>query len=67
MRPEVYDNTAAVPEGKERDPSKNVTEWTFGTEWWPVEQVGIKGDGRLRDRELGLDERQIDLGLAWSF
>ena len=43
------------------------TEWTFGTEWWPVEQVGVKGDVMLRDRELGLDERQIDLGLAWIF
>jgi hypothetical protein len=67
VRPEVYDNTAAVPEGKERDPSKNVTEWTIGTEWWPVEQVGAKADVMLRDRELGLDERQINLGLAWLF
>jgi hypothetical protein len=67
VRPEVYDNTAAVPAGKERDPAKNVTEWTFGTEWWPVPQVGVKGDVMLRDRELGLDERQIDLGLAWIF
>jgi hypothetical protein len=65
VRPEVYDNTAAVPDGAERDPSKHVTEWTVGAEWWPVEPVGIKADVMLRDRELGLDERQIDLGLAW--
>jgi hypothetical protein len=29
--------------------------------------VGVKADVALRDRELGLDERQIDLGLAWIF
>lgn len=66
-RAEAYDTTAGVPDGRERDPSRQVVEWTTGLAWHPIRPIVVTADLALRDRKLGLDERQLDLGLSWSY
>lgn len=66
-RLEAYDTNAAVPEGWERDPAKNVQEGTFGLSYRPIPSVVVKADLQLRDREYGLDEQQWDVGFGYMF
>jgi hypothetical protein len=66
-RIEKYDSQSAVPDGFDRDPRFGVLEYTFGLSYRPIQQVAVKLDYQLRDRRLGLDEKQLNLALGYVF
>jgi hypothetical protein len=66
-RLEFYDGHADVPEGFARDPALSVKELTAGLSYRPIQQVVLKADVQLRNRRLGLDEAQGNLGLGFMF
>lgn len=66
-RLEFYDTQAAVPEGFTANPTFSVREYTFGASYRPIQQVVFKGDYQLRNRKLGLDERQINFGVGFMY
>lgn len=66
-RLEFYDGHAAVPEGFTRDPSLSVKELTAGVSYRPLQQVVLKADVQVRNRRLGLDEAQGNVGLGFMF
>jgi hypothetical protein len=67
VRTSFYDTNFTVPAGFKRDPSRNVKEWTFGLTYRPLQQIVFKGDFQLRNRKLGLDEMQANLGIGFMF
>ncbi|MFO0762864.1 MAG: hypothetical protein U0359_40880 [Byssovorax sp.] len=66
-RVEFYDTQAEVPEGETPNPTLSVREYTFGASYRPIRQVVLKGDYQLRNRRLGLDERQINFGIGFMY
>jgi hypothetical protein len=66
-RLEYYDTQSAVPEGFDRNPTLRVREYTFGASYRPIRELAIKADYQLRNRKLGLDERQINVGLGFMY
>jgi hypothetical protein len=66
-RLEWYDTQSRVPAPYARDPRFGVVEWTFGLTYRPIVQVVAKMDYQLRDRRLGLDEKQLNFGLGYMF
>lgn len=66
-RLEFYDGHAAVPEGFARDAALSVKELTTGLSYRPIQQVVLKADVQLRNRRLGPDEAQANLGLGFMF
>jgi hypothetical protein len=66
-RLEYHDTQSAVPEGFERNPTRSVREYTFGASYRPIREVAIKADYQLRNRKLGLDERQVNFGLGFMY
>lgn len=66
-RLEFYDGHAQVPAGFKRDPSLSVKELTVGLSYRPVQQVVVKADLQARNRALGFDEAQANLGLGFMF
>jgi hypothetical protein len=66
-RLEFYDTQAEVPKGYTANPTFSVREYTFGASYRPIRQVVVKGDYQLRNRKLGLDERQINLGVGFMY
>lgn len=66
-RLEAYDTQAAVPEGWEANPERNVREASFGLTYRPISPVAMKGDLQLRDRKYGDDEMEFNLGLGVMF
>ncbi len=66
-RLEYYDTQSAVPEGFDRNPTRSVREYTFGASYRPIPEVAFKADYQLRNRKLGLDERQINVGLGFMY
>jgi hypothetical protein len=64
-RLEAYDTSAAVPEGRRRDPARDVVDWVFGAAWQPLEPLIVSVDADLRDRRLGLDDRIVEVGVGW--
>ncbi len=66
-RLEHVDTQAAVPETTVANPLRTLNEGTFGVTWRPTSGVAVKGDVQLRDRRLGDDELQWNLGLGWMF
>ncbi len=66
-RLEFYDGHAEVPEGFERDPALSVKELTVGLSYRPIQQVVVKADVQARNRRLGFDEAQADVGLGFMF
>ncbi len=67
VRLEVYDGHAEVPDGFERNPALSVRELTAGLSWRPIQQVVIKADVQARNRRLGLDEAQGNVGVGFMF
>lgn len=66
-RVEFYDTQAAMPDELPADPLQQVVETTFGLTYRPFRQVVIKADYQLRDRKLGLDEKQLNFGMGYMF
>ena len=66
-RLEFYDTQAEVPKGYTANPTFSVREYTFGASYRPIRQVVVKGDYQLLNRKLGLDERQINLGVGFMY
>ncbi len=66
-RLESYDTQAQVPTGYQKNPTLAIREYTFGASYRPIPQVVFKGDYQLRNRRLGLDERQINFGVGFMY
>ena len=64
MRPS---SQAAVPSGYKRNPNLDIDELTLGLTYRPVTQLVFKTDLQLRDRRLGWDEYQYNLGFGYMF
>jgi hypothetical protein len=67
VRLETYDTQAAVPKGYHRNPSLDVFELTAGLTYRPISQLVFKADIQRRDRRLGYDEVQFNLGFGYMF
>lgn len=67
VRVDFTDTQNEVPDGFVKDESQTVKELTVGVSYRPFQQVVIKADGQLRNRALGLDEGQLNLGLGLMF
>jgi hypothetical protein len=67
VRLETYDTQAGVPDGYTANPLLDVDELTTGLTYRPIPQLAFKADLQLRDRRLGLDELQLDLGMGYMF
>jgi hypothetical protein len=67
VRLETYDTQAAVPSGYKRNPALGIDELTAGLTYRPVTQLVFKTDFQLRDRRLGWDEFQYNLGFGYMF
>ena len=64
---ESYDTQASVPAGFARNPASDVDVLTVGIEWFPFEQVVVKGDWQDVDNGAGTGVDQINLALGWVF
>jgi hypothetical protein len=67
VRLETYDTQAAVPDTYKRNPALGIDELTAGLSYRPVTQLVFKTDFQLRDRRLGWDEFQYNLGFGYMF
>jgi hypothetical protein len=67
LRLETYDTQAKVPKGYDKNPALDVDELTAGLTYRPIPQLVFKTDLQLRDRRLGLDEVQWNLGFGYMF
>lgn len=67
FRLEFYDAQDEVPVGYLRDPFHDVREATFGVSYRPIQQLVLKADVQARNRRLGFDEAQANVGLGWMF
>ena len=67
IRLETYDTQAAVPDTYKRNPALDIDELTAGLTYRPVTQLVFKADFQLRDRRLGWDEFQYNLGFGYMF
>lgn len=67
LRLELYDGQSAVPDGFEPDPFYDVKELTLGLSYRPIQQVVVKADVQVRNRRLGFDEAQANVGLGFMF
>ncbi|MGK3962164.1 hypothetical protein WMF38_54800 [Sorangium sp. So ce118] len=66
-RLEAYDTQSAVPEGYAANASYDVRELTLGASYRPTQGVVVKADYQLRDRALGFDQTQLNLGLGFMY
>jgi hypothetical protein len=66
-RIEHYTTQAAVPEGFDANPTLSVREHTFGVSYRPIQQVVLKMDYQLRNRKLGFDETQLNVGAGFMY
>lgn len=66
-RVEAYDTQSAVPEGYKANTSYGVRELTLGASYRPTQGVVVKADYQLRDRTLGFDQTQVNLGLGFMY
>ncbi len=67
VRVEYSDGQSAVPDGFERDGFFDVKELTVGASYRPIRQIVVKADAQLRNRRLGFDETQVNVGLGFMF
>jgi hypothetical protein len=67
LRLEFYNGQSAVPDGYVPDPFYDVKEATLGVSYRPIQQVVIKADVQARNRRLGFDEAQANVGLGFMF
>jgi hypothetical protein len=66
-RLEAYNTQAGVPAGYTANPTYAVREYTFGLTYRPIQQIVVKADYQLRNRRLGLDEKQLNFGLGFMY
>lgn len=66
-RIEFYDTQSAVPKGYAENPTFSVREYTFGASYRPIPELVFKGDYQLRNRKLGKDEIQVNLGVGFMY
>ncbi|WP_438021686.1 hypothetical protein [Sorangium sp. So ce233] len=66
-RLEAYDTQSAVPEGFAANASYGVRELTLGASYRPTQGVVLKADYQLRDRTLGFDQTQLNVGLGFMY
>lgn len=66
-RVEFINTQFAVPEGYVADQSLSTKELTLGLSYRPIPQVVVKSDVQLRNRVVGDDEVQGNLGLGLMF
>lgn len=66
-RIEHYNTQAEVPEGYEKNPTLSIREYTFGLSYRPIQQIVFKFDYQLRNRKLGPDETQVNLGAGFMY
>jgi hypothetical protein len=64
---ETYDTQASVPAGFLRSPASDVEVVTLGIEWFPFEQLVVKGDFQDIGNEAGTGVDQFNLALGWVF
>lgn len=67
VRLEYLDTQAAVPSGFDRNGRLQVSMLTAGLSYRPIQQIVLKADIQLRDRQFGLDEFGINAGLGYMF
>jgi hypothetical protein len=67
VRLEYYNTQAAVPAGYTANAELDVREITMGITYRPITQLVFKTDVQLRDRQLGYDELQYNLGFGYMF
>lgn len=67
LRWESYDTQSSVPAGFERDPANDVTSWTGGVAYQPIDQLILKLDFEARRNGAGTAVDQLDLALGWVF
>jgi hypothetical protein len=67
VRLEYYNTQAAVPAGYTANAELDVREITLGVTYRPITQLVFKTDLQLRDRKLGYDELQYNLGFGYMF
>jgi hypothetical protein len=67
LRLEYYDTQAGVPKGYAKNPELDINELTTGLTYRPVPQLAFKTDIQLRDKRLGLDVLQYNLGFGYMF
>jgi hypothetical protein len=67
VRLETYDTQAAVPKGRVQNAALDIKELTAGLTYRPISQLVWKTDIQLRDRRLGPDDVQWNLGFGYMF
>ncbi len=67
VRYEQYDTQADVPAGYERNPANDITEWTFGLGFQPIDQIILKADWQLRENEADTGVNQWNVALGYVF
>lgn len=66
-RIEHYNTQAAVPEGYAPSPIYSAREYTFGASFRPIQPIVLKADYQLRNRKLGYDETQVNVGAGFMY
>jgi hypothetical protein len=66
-RLEFYDTQSAVPAGYTANPTYSVREYTFGASYRPIPEFVVKADYQLRNRKVGTDETQANIGLGFMY
>jgi hypothetical protein len=66
-RIEHYDTQAGVPDGYAPSPIWSAREYTFGASFRPIQQIVLKADYQLRNRKLGFDETQVNVGAGFMY
>lgn len=68
VRYEEYDTQDKMPSGVPRDASKDVDEWTFGVNFFPVPNFVIKADYQISQDASGANRDDLfNMGVGWTF
>ena len=67
VRYEAWDTQAAVPDGYERNPENDFTQWTAGVVFKPIPQVVLKLDGQWRRNAARTGVNQFNVALGYEF
>jgi hypothetical protein len=67
VRYEEWDTQASVPDGYERNPENDVTQWTAGVVFKPIAQVVLKLDGQWRHNAARTGVNQLNVALGYEF
>jgi hypothetical protein len=67
VRYEEWDTQASVPDGYERNPENDLTQWTAGVVFKPIPQVVLKLDGQWRRNAARTGVNQLNVALGYEF